>query len=138
MILSVYQIHLLIDVSKSLIKKGGIKMETTIDLSEKEYEELKRLAELSNMEIAEYIKLKLFGSSDNKEKLVAQTLEKIDELSARTKFNIRQLFGTEWNKLARGTRLSLGKRIMSKSQENNAIFKPTEKDSQHTQWYVKI
>lgn len=137
MILSVYQINLLIDVSELLIKKGDIKMETTIDLSEKEYEELTRLAELSNMEIPEYIKLKLFGSSDNKEKLVAKTLKKIDQLSSGTKFNIRQLFGTEWNKLARGTRLSLGKRIIAKSQDNNSKFKPTEKDSQNTQWYIK-
>jgi len=112
-------------------------MNINFSFTNEEYDKLKRWSNLSRMSIEEYVKFKLFGNVDDIENLISIALEKIRSLPSGTPFSIKQLFGTDWNTISRGSKLALGKKMLVKSNENNSTFEATHKDSKNTQWYIK-
>lgn len=112
-------------------------MKINIDLTDAQHQKLCDRAARSSMSIEDYIIFKLFGNTDDVDKLVEETLKRINNLTPGTEFNIKLLWNVEWSQIKRGTRLSLGKRIFAISKSVSSGFTATSKDKQNTQWYIK-
>ena len=113
------------------------KITVQILLTKEEYGQLHKEADKLGLTVPLYIKrtvLKDDVFGDYYKKLI----EKVNALPVGTEFNIKALFGVEWN-MSKGIKLNLGKtffgRVDSKIVTNVECI---GKDSSNVMWYKKI
>lgn len=106
-------------------------------LTEKEYNKLSEEAKKKGVTVPFYIKSKVLDGYDL-EIYMKQLLKKVDNLPKGVKFNIKTLFGIDWN-MDRGIKLALGRHFY-KMVESNMVknVKIDKKDSSNIMWYEKL
>lgn len=110
-----------------------------ISFSDDDFKYLSKKAEEKGITLPMFIKKSVLPQREYDEAF-EKLLLLISKLEPEEEFSIRELFATDWKKISKGTRLSLG-RCFFQSVEKGAIkdVKPmNRKDATHCQIYKKV
>ncbi len=114
------------------------KINVQLLFAEEEYRQLEAEANELGLTVPLYIKAKVL-KEDNFGAHYNSLIEKVEALPSGTKFNVKALFGVEWEPISKGVKLNLGKtfygRVDSGAISNVSKLK---KDSSNVMWYEKI
>ena len=110
-----------------------------VSFSEEDYMYINKVANDKGITVQMLIKQSVLPRREYDEAF-EKLIDMISKLEPEEEFTIRELFSTEWKRLTKGTRLSLG-RCFFQSIEKGLItnVKPlNKKDSTHSQIYIKL
>lgn len=115
------------------MKKINVQLLFTQD----EYDKIKVKADSVGLTVPLYIKSELVQDNDFGT-CYRDLIDKVNDLPAGVKFNIKSLFGVQWT-MSRGVKLNLGKTFYAKVSDGViSNVKSIGKDSSNTMWYEKL
>lgn len=113
------------------------KINVQLLFTEEEYAKIKNEADKYGLTVPLYIKGEILQDNDFGT-CYRKLIEKVDNLSTGTQFNIKALFGVEWT-MSKGVKLNLGKTYYNRVSEGIITnVKAKGKDSSNVMWYEKL
>jgi hypothetical protein len=108
-----------------------------ICITDSEFFEIQRLANIEKISILNFVKGKIFSESEFKIRY-GELLDAVAAMRDGTKFNLKAIFGLQWAAISKGTRLSMGREFYKRVRAGGIPgVTPTFKDNAQTQWYQK-
>lgn len=108
-----------------------------ITYAEREWAEIVKNAEEKGVSPAQFIRSASLSSNEF-DICFKQLCERVQDLESGTRFDIKSVFGTDWLKITKGVKLSLGRNFNKLVKQNKIAVREAGKDSSNTQLYEKI
>jgi hypothetical protein len=110
-----------------------------VSFSDDDFKYLQKMAQEEGITVPMYVKKKVLPRREYDEAF-ERLLQLISELQPGEEFSIREVFGTQWKTISKGTRLSLGRCFYQSLEKGlvQGVVALDKKDASHSQMYKKV
>jgi hypothetical protein len=108
-----------------------------VTYTEEEIAEIKKCAFEKGLTLAMYVKTKSLENSEFMERFT-YLCDEVEKLEEGTKFEIKAVFGTKWNQIEKGMRLSLGRNFYWSTETGTVDVAVSDRSYSRSIVYIKL